>query len=96
VDLHIAMRLPLLLEQAGFRDVEALGLQLYSSPRSPAIAVYLAGVVRAMKNAIVASGVTTEDEMGLDTLAQRLGRAADAANAVLTIPTVVGAWGRRP
>ena len=56
---------------------------------------YVVGVVRAMKEAIVGSGVITEDEMGLDTLEQRLGDALSAASAVYTVPTVVGGWGRR-
>jgi hypothetical protein len=34
--------------------------------------------------------------MDLDTLDERLGDAIQAANAVFTVPTVVGGWGRRP
>jgi hypothetical protein len=67
-----------------------------------------------MRHAIVASGVTSEAEMGLDTLEQRLAEqppprspstaalsrppshALSEANAVYTVPTVVGGWGRRP
>jgi hypothetical protein len=49
-----------------------------------------------MKDAIVNSGVATEEEIGLDTLVQRLGETFDAANAVCTLPTIVGGWGRRP
>lgn len=57
---------------------------------------YLVGVVRAMKDAIVNSSVATEEEIGLDTLEQRLGEAFMSANAVFSLPTVVGGWGRRP
>jgi hypothetical protein len=42
------------------------------------------------------SGVATEEEIGLDTLEQRLGEAFTSANAVFSLPTVVGGWGRRP
>ena len=42
------------------------------------------------------SGVTTEEDIGLDTLEQRLGEAIMSANAVFSLPTVVGGWGRRP
>jgi hypothetical protein len=49
-----------------------------------------------MKDPIVNSGVATEDGMGLDTLEQRLGEAFMSANAVFSLPTVVGGWGRRP
>jgi SAM-dependent methyltransferase len=95
-DPYVGMRLPVLFERAGFSDVGSLGLQAYWPPQDRHAAGYVVGVVRAMKDAIVASGVTTEEEMGLDTLAERLGDAIESAGAVFTVPTVVGGWGRRP
>jgi SAM-dependent methyltransferase len=95
-DPFVGMRLPVLFAEAGYADVGSLGLQAYWPPEAGHAAAYVVGVVRAMKEPIVASGVTTEEEMGLDTLAQRLGDALHAANAVFTVPTVVGGWGRRP
>jgi SAM-dependent methyltransferase len=95
-DVFVGMRFPVLFEQAGFRDVGTLGLQSYWPPRSPHAAAYMVAVVRAMKDPIVNSGVATEKEMGLDTLEQRLGEAFMSANAVFSLPTVVGGWGRRP
>jgi SAM-dependent methyltransferase len=95
-DVVVGMRFPVLFEQAGFRDVGTLGLQAYWPPRSSHAVAYVVGVVRAMKDAIVNSGVTTEEEIGLDTLEQRLGAAIMSANAVCTLPTIVGGWGRRP
>jgi SAM-dependent methyltransferase len=95
-DVFVGMCFPLLFEQAGFRDVGTLGLQAYWPPRSSHAAAYMVGVVRAMKDAIVNSGVATEEEIGLDTLEQRLGEAFTSANAVFSLPTVVGGWGRRP
>jgi hypothetical protein len=44
----------------------------------------------------VKSGAATEEQIGLDTLEQRLGEALTSANAVFSLPTVVGGWGRRP
>jgi hypothetical protein len=49
-----------------------------------------------MKDAIVNSGAASEEEIGLDTLEQRLGDAFMSANAVFSLPTVVGGRGRRP
>ncbi len=95
-DLRVGMRLPVLLHQAGYRDIESLGVQLYSSPANLLLAEHLVGVVSAMKDAIVASGAATEEEIGLDTLAQRLSAEIAASNAVITMPTVVGGWARRP
>jgi ubiquinone/menaquinone biosynthesis C-methylase UbiE len=96
VDPRVGMRFPLYFEQAGYSDIGSLGLQSYSSPRDGSAARYVVEVARAMAHAIVASGVATEEEMGLDTLADRLAAAIDQANAVYTVPTVVGGWGRRP
>jgi SAM-dependent methyltransferase len=95
-DPFVGMRLPVYFQQAGYADVDSLGLQSYWAPTDARAAAYVVGVVRAMKPAILAAGVTTEEEMELDTLAQRLAEAIRAANAVYTVPTVVGAWGRRP
>jgi len=95
-DPRVGMRFPVLFSQAGLEDVGSLGVQAYWAPENPEGPSYEVGVVRAMKDAIVASGAATEEEMGLDTLAQRFGEAVRAANAVWTVPTVVGGWGRRP
>jgi SAM-dependent methyltransferase len=94
-DPFLGMRLPVLLAEAGYQDVGSLGLQAYWPPGSRHATDYLVGVLRAMKGPIVASGVATEAELGLDTLAERLPQAMDAANAVFTVPTVVGGWGSR-
>jgi SAM-dependent methyltransferase len=94
-DPFIGMRLPLLLEQAGLRDVNSLGVQVYFPPDRPGVASLHTGAVRSLVAAIVASGAATEDELGLDTLEQRLGDAVRAEGAVWTMPTLVGGWGRR-
>ncbi|WP_457142363.1 class I SAM-dependent methyltransferase [Mycobacterium sp. URHB0021] len=95
-DLFVGMRFPVLFEQAGFRDVGTLGLQVYWPPKSSHATAYFVGILRAMKDAIVNSGAATEEDLGLDTLEQRLGEAFTSANAVFSLPTVVGGWGRRP
>ena len=95
-DPFIGMRLPTYFEQAGYQKVDSLGLQMYLRPSDPLSAEYVTGVAKAMKPALLRSGVTTEDELGLDTLTQRLADALQSANAVFTMPTVVGVWGRRP
>jgi len=94
--VFVGMRFPVLFEQAGFPNVETLGLQAYWPPTSSHAAAYMVAVVPAMKDAIVNSGVTTEEEIGLDTLEQRLGEEFEAANSLFSLPTLVGGWGRRP
>ena len=96
VDPFVGMRLPLLFRQAGYADVGSLGLQAFWPPDAREASAYVVGVLRAMKDAVVASGGATEEEMDLDTLDERLADAIQAANAVFTVPTVVGGWGRRP
>ncbi len=95
-DPSVEMRFPVLFRDAGFHDVGTLGLQLYWPPDDTRAAGYVVGVVRALRDAIVASGVVTEQELDLDTLERRLGEAIGAAGAVWTVPTIVGGWGRRP
>jgi SAM-dependent methyltransferase len=95
-DPFVGMRLPVLFEQAGLKQVGSLGVQDYASPGSRVAPAYAVGVVRAVKAAIIASGAATEEELGLDTLEQRLVDAMRSANAMCTLATVVGAWGRRP
>jgi SAM-dependent methyltransferase len=95
-DARVGMRFPVLFGKAGYQDVGTLGVQSYSPPENRRTLSYLVGVVHAMKDVIVASGAATEDELGLDTLEQRLSDAVTAAGAVITLPTVVGGWGRRP
>ena len=96
VDPFVGMRLLAILGEAGYEEIGSLGLQSYWAPENPQAAGYVVGVVRAMKDAIVASGAATEDELGLDTLEQRLAAALRASNAVYTVPTIVAGWGRRP
>jgi SAM-dependent methyltransferase len=96
IDATVGMRLPALFGQAGYRNVGALGLQMYWPPGQGQAASYLVGVARAAEDAILASGVVTADELGLDTLDRRLAEALDAAGAVWTTPTVVGGWGSAP
>jgi SAM-dependent methyltransferase len=96
VDPYVGMRLPVLFGRAGYVDVGSLGLQAYWAPDDRTAAGYVVGVVRAMKDAIVASGAATEAEMDLDTLEQRLADALNSAGAVYTAPTVVAGWGRCP
>jgi SAM-dependent methyltransferase len=96
VDAFVGMRLPVLFGAAGYADIGSLGLQAYWPPEDRLGLGYVVGVVRAMKDVIIASGAATEDELGLDTLEERLGDAVATARAVYTATTVVGGWGRRP
>lgn len=91
----IGTRLAPLLAQAGLAEVQGFGVQGYSAgddPRGPAL---LTAVVRSLVPQIVACGLATPAQIGIDTLEQRLREAIVAAGAVVVLPTLVGAWGRR-
>ena len=92
---YVVMRLSVVFTEAGLQEVGSLGVQPYWPPDHPTAPGIVVGVVRATAHAIVASGAATEEELGLDTLEQRLGGAIRTAGAVWTTPTVVGCWGRR-
>jgi hypothetical protein len=92
----IGTRLALLLREAGLSDVQTLGLQSYWGPddlRGPAL---LSGVVRSLGPAIMAAGIATAEQLGLDTLTDRLAAAVQASGSVILPPPLVGAWGHRP
>jgi SAM-dependent methyltransferase len=91
---HIGPRLLPMLREAGFADITSFGIQGYIPAGDPSGPALLAGVVHALAGPIVAGGIATEAELGLDTIEQRIGRELEAADAVLLPPTVAGAWGR--
>lgn len=95
-DPVIGTRLALILAQAGLADVQSFGIQGYLAPDDPRGPGMLAGVMRSMAPQMETAGIATADELGLDTLAERLAAAQQASGAVLLPPVLAGAWGRRP
>jgi hypothetical protein len=55
----------------------------------------LARVAQTLAGQIVAAGIASEEELGAATLEQRMVEEVRAAGAVVLLPAVVGAWGRR-
>ena len=91
----IGTQLGLLLHDASLTDIETFGIQSYLPPDNPAGPALLASVVTSLAPVILASGIATEEELGLDSLQERLTRELQASRAVGLIPAVAGAWGRR-
>lgn len=89
----IGTRLGRVLETAGVAGVTTFGIQGYMAPDDPMGPQLLAGVAGTLGSVIVEAGIATEQELGLDTLEQRLSEAIRAADATFLPPTVVGAWG---
>lgn len=90
----IGSQLGLMLRDAGLSDVQTFGIQSYLPPDDAGGSALLAGVVRSLAPVIVANGIATEEELGLDSLQERLARELRASRAVGLIPAVAGAWGR--
>jgi SAM-dependent methyltransferase len=91
----IGTKLALLLAQAGLADVQGFGVQAYSAPGDPRGPTLLSGVVRTLAPQIVAAGLATAEQIGIDSLEARAADAVRASGSVIVLPTLVGAWGRR-
>jgi SAM-dependent methyltransferase len=91
---RIGARLGMILQAAGLRDVATFGVQGYIPPQDSAASVLLGGVVRSLTPAITARGIASAEQIGVDTLEQRIAAELKRADAVFLPPTVVGAWGR--
>ena len=91
---RIGARIGTILRAAGLEDVATFGVQKYIPPHDPSAGVLLAGVVRSLAPAITGRGIATWEQIGVDTLEQRIAAELKRADAVFLPPTVVGAWGR--
>jgi ubiquinone/menaquinone biosynthesis C-methylase UbiE len=94
-DPMVGTRLALMLRDAGLVDTQTIGTQGYIAPDDPRGAAMLAGVVRSLAPQMIAAGIATAADLGVETLQQRLAAQLLAARAVLMPPALVGAWGSR-
>lgn len=91
----IGTRLALLLCEAGLSEVQTFGIQNYWVPDDPRGPALLSGVLRSLSPAIIAAGIATPEQLGLDTLTDRLTAAVRASGSVIVPPALAGAWGHR-
>ena len=89
----IGTRLGRLLGAAGVSGVTTFGIQGYLAPDDPTGPALLTGITRTLAPTIVEAGIATEEQIGLETLEQRIADELRAADASFLPPTVVGAWG---
>jgi protein-L-isoaspartate O-methyltransferase len=90
---RIGARLGVILEDAGLTRITSFGLQPYVPARSGNGAALLAAVTRTLAPAIIQHGIASEAELDLPNLQRRLEETSRAADAVVLLPTVSGAWG---
>jgi SAM-dependent methyltransferase len=93
---RIGAKLGPILETGGLSRVSSFGIQAYLPSRDPSGAALLAGIVRSLAEAIVGHGIATAEQLDVATLEQRIAEAVRQADAVILLPTVVGAWGYAP
>ena len=86
----------MILRQAGLGQVNTFGVQAYLPPQDKAGPTLLGGVVRSLAAVIVERGIATAEQLGLETLEERIAEALQRADAVLLPPTVVGDPGESP
>jgi len=95
VETAMGSRLYSIYKQAGLGEPQMLvGGRVEGSPHSE-IYEWLAQTVRSLLPMIEKTGVATREEVGIDTLADRLRAEVTANEAVVHSPTFVGAWARK-
>lgn len=92
-DLHMGLGLAAALGRAGFavERVRAEATVLTPGQTHP-----IGPIIRAMLDRIVGQGVATAEEIGVDTLDDRLAAERRDADATCVWETVFGAWARKP
>ena len=94
-DPTIGSRLKVILAASGVEDVEGFAIAEYLANDDPVGPAMLTGVVSSLAPVMLAHGLATEAELGLDTLATRAAEALQSAGSVLVPPMLAAAWGRR-
>jgi SAM-dependent methyltransferase len=85
-------RLWSVLLQAGLQPLGMMGLQPHFGPGDPDGAGLLAGIIRAALPVMERTGVATAEEIGVETLAQRLADELQMNAAVFAYPILLSAW----
>jgi SAM-dependent methyltransferase len=95
LDPDTALRLPALLREAGLAVEGAASAGPVGSADS-AMPGYVADTIRTFLPHLLARGVVTEDEVGIDTLAERLADELRASNGMFWWAELAGVWARVP
>ena len=91
-NIHIGFDLPQILEDAGLTVEHVRAEAIIQTPRThyPSVAI-----IRAMLPRIIRNGVATEEEIGLDTLDQRLSEERIQAGSTYVSDMVFTVWARK-
>jgi SAM-dependent methyltransferase len=91
----IGMRLPAIFADAGLRPSPDLDSEVVTLVGEDAVSA-LVELARSLLPAIVAVGAATEEEIDIDTLAERLRADTGTVGRVSLLPTVIGAFATTP
>ena len=73
-----------------------VGIMGFEDPYLEPLSNFFAQSLRSLMPAILKHGVATEEELGVDTYAERMVAAFRQAGGILISPPFVGAWARKP
>jgi ubiquinone/menaquinone biosynthesis C-methylase UbiE len=93
-ELNMGSRLAQTYVRAGLPPPQLSGTARVESGPRAATYEYFTETLRSAAPMIEKLGIATQDEMALDTLAQRFRDTAVAANACIQNPLLIGAWAR--
>ncbi|PXY20774.1 class I SAM-dependent methyltransferase [Prauserella muralis] len=93
LDPILGARLGAVFGAAGLSPT-VVGLQSYRAPGDPEGPRMAAGILRTLLPVIERTGIATADEIGIDTLEQRLAQHLSEQGLIFKPPTLVGAWSR--
>ncbi|GHF19570.1 hypothetical protein GCM10017786_61870 [Amycolatopsis deserti] len=94
LDPYLGARLETVFADAGLAGATVLGLQAYRPPGDPTGGRMASGVLRTLLPVLTRTGLATAEEVGIDTLGQRLFEDQVRSGAVFRPPTLVGGWSR--
>lgn len=92
VDISTGLKLNRIFQEAGLNAPQMLQMaRVESGPHSLAYG-YMEHITRTLLPAMEQTGVANAESVAVDTLASRIRTETQAKNAVLVLPTLIGAW----
>jgi SAM-dependent methyltransferase len=88
----VGPRLWAILQEAGLRPLGMIGIQPHFGPGDPDGLPSFEAIIRASAPLIERTGVATAEEIGLETIGQRLRDEAQTHSAVGAAPLLLSAW----
>ena len=93
---RMGLRLAQTFQQAHLPAPRMIAHARIGTAADPAIFQQLAGITRTLLPMMEKNGIASAAEVDVDTLASRLQRAVQTADATVVAPLFVGAWARKP